>query len=53
MRIADIFHRAFKEERHRAPAILTAMMTRGELGKKSGKGFYDWTGKEPTPRNLQ
>ncbi len=52
VRIADIFHRAFKEERHRAPAILTAMVGRGELGRKSGKGFYDWTGKEPVARPL-
>ncbi len=53
VRIADIFHRAFKEERHRAPAILTAMAARGELGKKSGKGFYDWSGKEPVARSLK
>lgn len=52
VRIADIFHRSFEEERHRAPAILTAMVARGELGKKSGNGFYDWTGKDPVPRSL-
>ena len=53
VRIADIFHRAFDEERHRAPAILTAMVARGELGKKSGKGFYDWSGTEPVARSVQ
>ena len=25
------------------PAILREMVDRGELGKKSGRGFYDWT----------
>ena len=53
VRIADIFHHAFDEERHRAPAILTAMVARGELGKKSGKGFYDWSGKEPVPMEIK
>jgi 3-hydroxybutyryl-CoA dehydrogenase len=53
VRIAGIFHQAFDEERHRAPAILTGMVARGELGKKSGKGFYDWSGPEPVARSLQ
>ncbi|MEO6067277.1 MAG: 3-hydroxyacyl-CoA dehydrogenase family protein [Gemmatimonadota bacterium] len=53
VRIADIFHHAFDEERHRAPAILTAMAARGDLGKKSGKGFYDWSGKEPVPMEIK
>ena len=52
VRIAEIFHQAFEEDRHRAPAILTAMVARGELGKKSGKGFYDWTGKDPVARSI-
>lgn len=29
-------------EHFQPPAILRAMVERGELGKKSGKGFYDW-----------
>lgn len=52
VRIAETFHQTFGEERHRAPAILTAMVARGELGKKSGKGFYDWSGAEPVARSL-
>ncbi len=29
-------------ERFSPPALLREMVERGELGKKSGKGFYDW-----------
>lgn len=29
-------------ERYTPPAILEAMVARGELGEKSGKGFFDW-----------
>ena len=52
VRIAEIFHQAFEEDRHKAPAILAGMVARGELGKKSGKGFYDWTGTDPVARPL-
>ena len=53
VRIAEILHQAFEEDRHRVPAVLAAMAARGEFGKKSGKGFYDWSGNEPVARPLQ
>lgn len=31
-------------ERYAPPRILEEMVTRGELGQKSGKGFFDWSG---------
>lgn len=52
VRIAEIFREAFEEERHRVPAILAGMVARGEYGKKTGKGFYDWSGAEPVARSL-
>jgi 3-hydroxybutyryl-CoA dehydrogenase len=39
--IADYLQKEFGE-RFAAPALMREMVQRGELGKKSGKGFYDW-----------
>ncbi|MEO6505691.1 MAG: 3-hydroxyacyl-CoA dehydrogenase family protein [Terrimesophilobacter sp.] len=33
-------------ERFRPPELLTTMVARGDLGRKSGHGFYDWTATE-------
>lgn len=30
-------------ERYAPPAILEAMVERGDLGRKTGRGFFDWT----------
>ncbi len=40
--IADYLHGALGSEVFRAPEILRRKVTDGELGKKSGIGFYDW-----------
>jgi 3-hydroxybutyryl-CoA dehydrogenase len=37
-------------ERFEPPAILRDKVARGELGKKSGAGFYDWAGREPATK---
>lgn len=39
--IADYLAKEFGE-RFAAPALMREMVGRGELGKKSGKGFYEW-----------
>jgi len=41
--IADYLSKEFGE-RFAAPALMREMVQRGELGKKSGKGFYEWKG---------
>ncbi len=40
--IADTLAAELGGEQYRAPKLLRDMVARGELGKKSGKGFYDW-----------
>jgi 3-hydroxybutyryl-CoA dehydrogenase len=41
--IAEYLH-AMLGERFAPPALLRDMVERGELGRKSGKGFYEWPG---------
>ncbi|GAA1424024.1 3-hydroxyacyl-CoA dehydrogenase family protein [Agrococcus citreus] len=40
--IAEQLHRELGE-RFRPPELLRQMVVEGRLGKKSGRGFYDWT----------
>jgi 3-hydroxybutyryl-CoA dehydrogenase len=43
--IADYLHHKLGE-RFRPPQLLRTMVDRGDLGRKSGQGFYDWTATE-------
>lgn len=43
--IARHLHSELKDDQYIAPQILQDKVTAGELGKKTGKGFYEW---EPT-----
>jgi 3-hydroxybutyryl-CoA dehydrogenase len=40
--IADYLHRELGSEAFRPPEILRRLVAEGRLGKKSGRGFYDW-----------
>ena len=40
--VADYLHRTLGD-RFAAPQLLRDKVARGELGRKSGKGFYDWS----------
>ncbi len=40
--IADTLSKEIGGDQYRAPQLLRDMVARGDLGKKSGKGFYDW-----------
>lgn len=42
--IAEYLHAELGGEQYRPPEIMRRMVAEGRLGKKSGKGFYDWTG---------
>jgi 3-hydroxybutyryl-CoA dehydrogenase len=52
--IAEIMFNEFREKRFAPPPLLKRMVMAGLFGRKSGRGFYDYTKdpKNPTPMNL-
>lgn len=40
--VADVLFEEFKEPRYASPPLLTRMVEAGLLGKKSGRGFYEY-----------
>ena len=52
VRIADIMFEAYGDSRYAAPALLRRMAEQGLHGKKSGKGFYDYSVDPPRPVDL-
>jgi 3-hydroxybutyryl-CoA dehydrogenase len=50
--ITHVMFDEFKERRFASPSLLKRMVTAGWYGKKSGKGFYDWSDpKNPVPQD--
>lgn len=47
--IANIMFDEFREKRFAAPPLLKRMTQAGMYGRKSGKGFYDYSTNPPTP----
>ena len=47
--ISSVMVDAYGEDRFAAPDILRKMVDAGDFGRKSGKGFYDYSGEKPTP----
>jgi len=52
VRIADIMVDAYGEDRYEAPALLRRMVDAGHHGRKTGKGFYDYSADPPKPVEL-
>ena len=51
--IAEIMFTEFREKRFAPPPLLKRMVLAGLYGRKSGRGFYDYTdAKNPKPMNL-
>ena len=51
--ISEIMFNEFRERRFSAPPLLKRMVMAGLYGRKSGKGFYDYSDpKNPVPMNL-
>jgi 3-hydroxybutyryl-CoA dehydrogenase len=47
--ISNVMVDAYGEERFAAPETLKKMVSAGDYGRKSGKGFYDYSGDQPVP----
>ncbi|HEX3318858.1 MAG TPA: 3-hydroxyacyl-CoA dehydrogenase family protein [Solirubrobacteraceae bacterium] len=47
--IADVMFDEFRERRFAKPPLLRKMLAAGWYGRKSGMGFYDYSGQQPVP----
>jgi 3-hydroxybutyryl-CoA dehydrogenase len=47
--IADVMFDEFRERRFAQPPLLRKMLAAGWYGRKSGMGFYDYSGEQPVP----
>jgi 3-hydroxybutyryl-CoA dehydrogenase len=50
--IADIMFDEYRERRFAAPPTLRKMVSAGFFGRKSGRGFYDYSGEKPVVVDL-
>ena len=48
-RISEIMYEEYREERYAPPPLLKRIVAMGRYGRKTGQGFYDWSGEQPTP----
>lgn len=48
-KISEIMYDEYREERYAPPPLLKRIVSMGRFGKKSGQGFYDWSGEKPVP----
>lgn len=51
-KISEIMFDEFREPRFAPPPLLKRMVTMGYYGRKSKKGFYDYSGETPVAMNL-
>ncbi|HEX2093503.1 MAG TPA: 3-hydroxybutyryl-CoA dehydrogenase [Longimicrobiaceae bacterium] len=51
-KIGDIMFREYKEKRYASPPLLKRMISLGYFGRKTGKGFYDYSQDPPKPVDL-
>jgi 3-hydroxybutyryl-CoA dehydrogenase len=51
-KIADIMFEEYREQKYAPPPLLKRMVLAGMYGKKSGKGFYDYSANPPVVSSL-
>jgi 3-hydroxybutyryl-CoA dehydrogenase len=47
--ITDVMYGEYQEKRFASPALLRKMVLAGRFGRKTGAGFYDYSGEKPVP----
>ena len=52
LHISEVMFDEYREQRFAPPPLLRRMVLAGCLGKKAGRGFYDYKGPEPRPISL-
>lgn len=50
--VGNVLFEEYRETRYAPPPLLKRMVLAGMLGKKSGRGFYDYSGDMPIPARL-
>jgi 3-hydroxybutyryl-CoA dehydrogenase len=50
--ISNIMFEEYREKRYAPPPLLRKMVLAGYYGRKSGRGFYDYSGEKPVPVDL-
>lgn len=51
-RISEIMFDEYREARYAPPPLLKRIVSMGRFGRKSGAGFYDWSGDAPVPLDV-
>jgi len=46
-KISEIMFDEYREERYAPPPLLKRIVAMGRFGRKTGRGFYDWSGEKP------